>query len=67
VERNHRLDSNQLLELGEELKSLKKKQRVTRSLAVYVGMSPGEAIDFDSRQERISRICAILSQHDLKQ
>jgi hypothetical protein len=67
MERKQRLNSNQLLELSEELKCLKKKQHATRSLEVYVGMSAGEGIDFESRQERISRICAVLSQHDIKQ
>lgn len=63
AELKHRLDANQLQGLREEVASLEKQQDEARRTEIYIPMTPQEAADFESRQERISRIWVILSEH----
>jgi hypothetical protein len=63
VEGKRRLSSDQLRELKEELDSLSKQQDQSRRAEIYIPMTPQEAVDFESRQERISQIWVILSEH----
>ena len=63
AELKHRLDANQLRGLSEEVAALSKEQDEARRTEIYIPMTPQEAADFESRQERISRIWAILSEH----
>lgn len=52
--------------MNDELESLRKQQAEARRTEIYIPMTTQESADFDSRQKRISRICAILSQHDFE-
>jgi hypothetical protein len=62
VEGKRRLSADQLRELKGELDSLSKQQQARRA-EKYIPMTPQEAVDFESRQERISQIWVILSEH----
>ena len=63
MEGKRRLSSDQLRELKGELDSLSKQQDQSRRAEIYIPMTPQEAVDFESRQERISQIWVILSEH----
>ena len=61
-----RLNSQQLKDLSDELASLTKQQSDARLTEVFIRMSAQEIRAFDLRTERISKIHAILSEHDAK-
>ena len=61
-----RLTPQQLQDLNDELTVLTKQQSDARLMEVFVGMTKGETEAFELRQERISRIHIILSDHDAK-
>ena len=61
-----RLNEQQLKDLSEELASLTKHQSEARLTEVFIRMSAQEIKAFDLRKERISKIYAILSEHDAK-
>ena len=63
AELKYRLDAKQLRELREEVAALSNEQDEARRTEIYIPMTPLEAADFESRQERISRIWVILSEH----
>ena len=62
----HRLNSQQLNELSDELASLMKQQSDARLMEVFVRMSEQETKAFDLRTARISQIHVILSEHDAR-
>ena len=64
--RQNRLNSQQLNELSDELANLMKRQSDARLMEVFIPMSPEEIEAFDLRQERISKIHVLLSEHDAK-
>ena len=66
MERQGRLNSQQLGDLSDELAALTKQQSGARLTEVFVRMTPEEIRAFDLRKERISRIHVILSEHDTK-
>jgi hypothetical protein len=66
VERQGRLDAQQLKDLSDELAALTKQQSDARLLEVFVRMSQQEIKVFDLRTQRISKIHVILSEHDAK-
>ncbi|HET9305437.1 MAG TPA: hypothetical protein VFO46_05360 [Candidatus Sulfotelmatobacter sp.] len=61
-----RLNQQQLQELSDELAALTKQQSDARLSEVFVGMTKNEIEAFDLRKQRISKIYAILSEHDAK-
>ncbi len=61
-----RLNSQQLHDLSDELAALIKQQSDTRPTEVLIRMNQAEIDAFDLRQERISKIHVILSEHDAK-
>jgi hypothetical protein len=61
-----RLSTEQLSELREELRSLNKQQDDSKELQMFVSPSKKEAADYEARQERISHIHVILSEHDIR-
>jgi hypothetical protein len=61
-----RLNSQQLKDLSDELASLAKQQTEARLTEVFIPMNVQEIKAFDLRTERISKIYAILSEHDAK-
>jgi hypothetical protein len=61
-----RLDPQQLQELSDELAALVKQQSDARLTEVYVRMNQQEIKAFNLRAQRISKIHAILSEHDAK-
>lgn len=61
-----RLSPKQLQELSDELAALTKQQSDARLTEVFVGMTKDEIEAFNLRQERISRIYIIFSDHDAK-
>jgi hypothetical protein len=66
VERQGRLNAQQLKDLSDELAALTKQQSDARLTEVFVRMTPEEIKAFDLRTERISRIHVILNEHDTK-
>ena len=62
-----RLNSQQLNDLSDELSALIKQQSDARLMEVLILMNQAEIEAFDLRQERISKIHVILSEHDAKQ
>lgn len=66
MERQGRLDAQQLKDLSDELAALTKQQSDARLLEVFVRMSQQEIKVFDLRTQRISKIHVILSEHDAK-
>jgi hypothetical protein len=60
MEDKGRLDAQQLKDLSDELAALAQKQSDARETEIYVRMTPQELKDFDTRQDRISRIYVIL-------
>ncbi len=60
---NDRLDLHQL---KKELSSLRDVQTNITKQAVFGGMSPAEAKDFDARQQRIMQIVATLERESSK-
>lgn len=61
-----RLDPQQLKDLTDELVILVKQQSDARLTEVFVGMTPQEHRAFELREQRISQIHVILSDHDAK-
>lgn len=61
-----RLNSQQLKDLSNELAALSKQQSEARLTEVFIRMTKQEIEAFDLRAERISKIHAILSEHDAK-
>ena len=61
-----RLNSQQLKDLSNELAGLSKQQSEARLTEVFIRMTKEETEAFDLRAERISKIHAILSEHDAK-
>jgi hypothetical protein len=61
-----RLNSQQLKDLSDELFALMKQQTDARSTEVFVRMTSEEIRAFDLRAERISKIHAVLGEHDAK-
>ena len=61
-----RLNSQQLNALTDELATLMKQQSDARLMEVFIRMNEAEIEAFDIRQERISKIHVILSEHDAK-
>jgi len=61
-----RLNSQQLRDLSDELAALIKQQSDARKMEVFIRMNQEEIEAFDLRQERISKIHVILSEHDAK-
>jgi hypothetical protein len=59
-----RLNSQQLRDLSDELATLTKQQSGARLTEVFIRMTPEEIHAFDLRKKRISKICAILADHD---
>ena len=66
MERQGRLNSQQLKDLSDELSSLMKQQSDARLTDVFVRMTPQEIKSFDLQAERISQIHVILHEHDAK-
>jgi hypothetical protein len=66
VERQGRLNSQQLKDLSDELAALTKQQSDARLREVFIPMSKKEIEAFDLRTQRISKIHVILSEHDAK-
>ena len=66
MERQGRLNSQQLKDLSDELSSLMKRQSDARLTKVFIRMTEAEIKSFDLRAARISRIHVILSEHDAK-
>jgi hypothetical protein len=66
VERQGRLNSQQLKDLSDELAALTKQQSDARLTEIFIRMTEAEIKAFDLRKERISRIHIILSEHDAK-
>ena len=64
--RQGRLNERQLKALSDELATLMKQQSDARLTDVFIRMSQKEIDAFDLRQERISKIHVILSEHDAK-
>jgi hypothetical protein len=60
------LNSQQLNALTDELATLMKQQSDARLMEVFIRMNEAEIEAFDIRQERISKIHVILSEHDAK-
>ena len=61
-----RLNSQQLNDLSDELSALIKQQSDAVQMGVFIRMTKAEIEAFDLRQERISKIHVILSEHDAK-
>jgi len=61
-----RLNSQQLSDLSDELVALNKQQSDARKTEVFIRMTQAEIEALDLRQERISKIHVILSEHDAK-
>jgi hypothetical protein len=61
-----RLNSQQLHDLSDELAALIKQQSDALMTEVFIRMNQAEIEAFDLRQERISKIHVILSEHDAK-
>ena len=59
-------NSQQLNDLSDELSALIKQQSDARLMEVFIRMTKAEIEAFDLRQERISKIHVILSEHDAK-
>jgi hypothetical protein len=66
VERQGRLNSQQLKELSDGLAALMKQQSDARLTEVFIRMTEQEIKAFDLRAERISKIHVILREHDAK-
>lgn len=66
MERQDRLNSQQLKDLSDELTMLTKQQSDARLTEVYIRMTKEEIEAFDLRKERIRQIYAILGKHDAK-
>ena len=66
MERQGRLNEQQLQELSNELAALTKQQSDARLTEVYIHMTPEEIKAFDLRTERTSKIYVILHEHDAK-
>jgi hypothetical protein len=66
MERQGRLNSQQLKDLSDELAALMKQQSDARLTEVFVRMTQQEIGAFDLRAQRISKIHVILSEHDAK-
>jgi hypothetical protein len=66
VEREGRLNSQELKDLSDELAALAKQQSDARLLEVYIRMTDEEIKAFDIRTQRISQIHVILNEHDSK-
>ena len=66
MERQDRLNSQQLKDLSDELAALMKQQSDARLTEVFVRMTQQEIGAFDLRAQRISKIHVILSEHDAK-
>ena len=66
MERQGRLNSQQLKDLSDELAALTKQQSDARLTEIFIRMTEAEIKAFDLRKERISRIHIILSEHDAK-
>ena len=66
MERQERLNSQQLKDLSGELATLMKQQCDARLTEVFVRMTQQDIKDFDLRKERISQILVILREHDDK-
>jgi hypothetical protein len=64
--RQGRLNERQLKALSDELATLMRQQSDARLTDVFIRMSQKEIDAFDLRQERISKIHVILSEHDAK-
>jgi hypothetical protein len=59
-----RLNSQQLRDLSDELATLTKQQSDARLTEVVIRMTPEEIHAFDLRKQRISKVYAILADHD---
>ena len=66
MERQGRLNSQQLKDLSGDLAALMKQQSDARLTEVFVRRTQQEIKDFDLRRERISQILVILREHDAK-
>jgi len=66
VERQGRLTTQQLKDLNDELVILTKQQSDARLTEVFIRMNQKEIDAFDLREERISKIHVLLSEHDTK-
>lgn len=65
VESKKRLSVTQLRELS-EVESLQKQQDEARDFSIYIPTSKQESADFESRQQRISHVLTILSEHNYR-
>jgi hypothetical protein len=66
MERQGRLNSQQLKDLSEEIAVLRKRQSDARLTEVFIRMTKQEIEAFDLRAECISQIHDILREHDAK-